>query len=58
MRKQFKEDPDAWLLVDKILQDASYPQTKCLLPLLSKAIGQEAADKLQTLACKYSTMSS
>jgi exportin-1 len=27
--KQFKEDPDAWLLVDKILQEATYPQTKC-----------------------------
>ncbi|KAI9796871.1 MAG: Karyopherin transporter [Piccolia ochrophora] len=27
---QFKENPDAWLLVDKILQDASYPQTKYL----------------------------
>ncbi|EPQ64047.1 karyopherin [Blumeria graminis f. sp. tritici 96224] len=26
----FKEDPDAWLLVDKILQDATYPQTKYL----------------------------
>ncbi|KAM0806062.1 nuclear transport receptor [Usnea florida] len=25
---QFKENPDAWLLVDKILQKASYPQTK------------------------------
>ncbi|KAI4284321.1 MAG: hypothetical protein L6R38_001525 [Xanthoria sp. 2 TBL-2021] len=25
---QFRENPDAWLLVDKILQDASYPQTK------------------------------
>lgn len=28
-RRQFKENPDAWLLVDKILQDAQYPQTKC-----------------------------
>ncbi|KAI0163195.1 CRM1 C terminal-domain-containing protein [Pestalotiopsis sp. NC0098] len=27
---QFKEDPDAWLLVDQILSDASYPQTKYL----------------------------
>ncbi|EAT87494.2 hypothetical protein SNOG_05103 [Parastagonospora nodorum SN15] len=26
----FKENPDAWLLVDKILQDAQYPQTKYL----------------------------
>ncbi|KAI6784308.1 Exportin-like protein [Emericellopsis cladophorae] len=25
---QFKEDPDAWLMVDKILSDAQYPQTK------------------------------
>ncbi|CAF9904875.1 MAG: Karyopherin transporter [Heterodermia speciosa] len=25
---QFKENPDAWLLVDKILQEATYPQTK------------------------------
>ena len=30
-RKQFKENPDAWLLVDKILQEAQYPQTKCML---------------------------
>jgi hypothetical protein len=29
-RKQFKENPDAWLLVDKILQEAQYPQTKCM----------------------------
>jgi hypothetical protein len=28
---QFKEDPDAWLMVDKILSDAQYPQTKCTL---------------------------
>lgn len=27
---QFKENPDAWLLVDKILQEATYPQTKYL----------------------------
>ncbi|WPH01887.1 Hypothetical protein R9X50_00474100 [Acrodontium crateriforme] len=27
---QFKENPDAWLMVDKILQDAEYPQTKYL----------------------------
>lgn len=29
---QFKEDPDAWLMVDKILSDAQYPQTKCASP--------------------------
>ena len=27
---QFKENPDAWLMVDKILSDAQYPQTKFL----------------------------
>lgn len=27
---QFKENADSWLLVDKILQDAKYPQTKFL----------------------------
>lgn len=27
---QFKEDPDAWLIVDQILQKATYPQTKFL----------------------------
>lgn len=27
---QFKENPDAWLMVDKILQDATFPQTKYL----------------------------
>lgn len=27
---QFKENPDAWLMVDKILSDAQYPQTKYL----------------------------
>lgn len=26
---QFKEDPDAWLMVDDILSKATYPQTKC-----------------------------
>ena len=26
---QFKENPDAWLLVDQILSEAQYPQTKC-----------------------------
>ncbi|MCJ1422240.1 Karyopherin transporter [Sticta canariensis] len=25
---QFRENPDAWLLVDKILQESTYPQTK------------------------------
>ncbi|KAJ0294725.1 hypothetical protein CBS470a_000637 [Colletotrichum nupharicola] len=28
--EQFKEDQDAWLLVDKILSEATYPQTKCI----------------------------
>ncbi|CCF40294.1 exportin KapK [Colletotrichum higginsianum] len=27
---QFKEDQDSWLLVDKILAEATYPQTKFL----------------------------
>jgi exportin-1 len=27
---QFKDNPDAWLMVDKILQEAQYPQTKYL----------------------------
>ncbi|KAL7623822.1 Karyopherin transporter [Parahypoxylon ruwenzoriense] len=26
---QFKEDPDAWLLVDSILSESKHPQTKC-----------------------------
>jgi exportin-1 len=26
---QFKEDPDAWLIVDNILARAEYPHTKC-----------------------------
>ena len=29
---QFKEDPDAWLMVDDILSRATYEQTKCLHP--------------------------
>ena len=29
LRSQFKENQDAWLQVDKILQEAKYPQTKC-----------------------------
>lgn len=29
---QFKEDPDAWLMVDDILSKATYPQTKCMPP--------------------------
>jgi len=28
---QFKENQDSWLLVDKILQEANYSQTKCKL---------------------------
>jgi len=36
---QFKENPDAWLMVDKILQDATYPQTKYLgLQILDNVI--------------------
>lgn len=27
---QFKENPDAWLMVDEILHKAQYPQTKYL----------------------------
>lgn len=27
---QFRENPDSWLLVDKILQEAKYEQTKYL----------------------------
>ncbi|KAI9734835.1 MAG: Karyopherin transporter [Cirrosporium novae-zelandiae] len=33
---QFKENPDAWLLVDKILQEAAYPQTKCKWKVLPR----------------------
>jgi hypothetical protein len=29
---QFKEDPDAWLMVDDILSRATYEQTKCSFP--------------------------
>ncbi|KAI1127330.1 CRM1 C terminal-domain-containing protein [Nemania abortiva] len=36
---QFKEDPDAWLLVDKILSDSKHPQTKYLgLQILDSVI--------------------
>ncbi|KAI9893207.1 MAG: Karyopherin transporter [Vezdaea aestivalis] len=36
---QFKEDQDAWLLVDKILKTATYPQTKYLgLQILDSVI--------------------
>ncbi|KAF2421517.1 hypothetical protein EJ08DRAFT_516044 [Tothia fuscella] len=36
---QFKENPDAWLLVDKILESASYPQTKYIgLQILDNVI--------------------
>lgn len=28
---QFKENPESWLLVDQILKESSYPQTKCEL---------------------------
>jgi hypothetical protein len=33
---QFKENPDSWTLVDTILKDATYPQTKCRLFRYSK----------------------
>ncbi|TGJ82836.1 hypothetical protein E0Z10_g5928 [Xylaria hypoxylon] len=37
--EQFKEDPDAWLLVDKILSDSKHPQTKYLgLQILDSVI--------------------
>lgn len=29
VRAQFKEDPDAWLMVDEILSKATHDQTKC-----------------------------
>ncbi|KAI0479057.1 CRM1 C terminal-domain-containing protein [Xylariaceae sp. FL0804] len=36
---QFKEDPDAWLLVDQILQESKHPQTKYLgLQILDNVI--------------------
>ncbi|KAF2398974.1 hypothetical protein EJ06DRAFT_64481 [Trichodelitschia bisporula] len=36
---QFKENPDSWLLVDKILDSASYPQTKYIgLQILDNVI--------------------
>lgn len=59
-RKQFKENPDAWLLVDKILSDAQYPQTKCTyMPLEAWWLDcWIATDKMQTSACRCSTMSS
>jgi len=31
---QFKEDPDAWLMVDDILSRATYEQTKCMSALI------------------------
>lgn len=37
---QFKENPDAWLLVDKILQEATYPQTKCRIIRLGSSFGE------------------
>ena len=53
---QFKENPDAWLLVDKILQEASYPQTKCEPATDIK--WYRHAKMLQILVYKSSTMSS
>ncbi|KAK4667324.1 Karyopherin transporter [Podospora pseudopauciseta] len=35
--EQFKEDSDAWLMVDDILSKASYEQTKCWFPILIRA---------------------
>ena len=43
---QFKENPDAWLLVDKILSDAQYPQTKCEY----KVVGVNIVGPVLTLA--------
>jgi hypothetical protein len=54
---QFKENPDAWLLVDKILQDAQYPQTKCKW-VAGQWLGCHAANVAQTWDCRFSTMSS
>jgi hypothetical protein len=55
--QQFKENPDAWLLVDKILQDAQYPQTKCKW-VAGQWPGCHAANIAQTWDCRFSTMSS
>ena len=56
IQPQFKEDPDAWLLVDRILQEATYPQTKCTRHIFPAAESLHVADKFQIWACKYSTM--
>lgn len=36
---QFRENPESWMLVDKILESASYPQTKCKPPPLCHIAG-------------------
>lgn len=52
---QFKENPDAWLLVDKILQDAQYPQTKCESANRWSSGGRDANCE-QIWVSKFSTM--
>jgi hypothetical protein len=54
---QFKENPDAWLLVDKILQDAQYPQTKCTYPHWWWP-GRRGTNFSQTWDSRFSIMSS
>jgi hypothetical protein len=45
---QFKQNPDAWVTVGNILQEASYLQTKCVfelkIPPLVLIEGQSPAD--------------
>ncbi|MCJ1370011.1 Karyopherin transporter [Loxospora ochrophaea] len=47
---QFKENPDAWLLVDKILQEASHPQTKFL--------GLQVLDRIRNFVVNFIIQSS
>ena len=54
---QFKEDPDAWLMVDDILSRATYEQTKCLsLPARKSLVMVPGTYIHQSWVCRFSIM--
>ncbi len=55
---QFKENPDAWLMVDRILPEANYEQTKCQPSTLETRWNVKLMRIRQIWVCKCSTMSS
>lgn len=45
---QFKQNPDAWLIVGNILQESSYPQTKCMETCFDWVYARRTVGRKQT----------